>query len=158
MFKHLPSLELHQVPSESHTTQPVAEEAGQPWKPEQTQPRKRLQTVSNKERCEGTYRNKHSSVPLWHHLFWKLWLISHSREQDSVQHRATVCGLHCRHSWGHGKCESDRDNGHDWHKDCNKTQHRWHSTCFRPKRRGQPAAHKSLLKRCLSEAAAPRLR
>lgn len=58
--------------------------------------------------------NKCSLVHLWHHLFWKLWLISHLREQDTVSYRPMVCGLHCRHSWGHGKCESHTKKQWKW--------------------------------------------
>lgn len=53
---------------------------------------------------------------------------------------------------------TQRNNGNDWHKDCNKTQQpHWHSVGFQAARRGEPAVHKSLLKRCLSKGAVPSL-
>lgn len=53
---------------------------------------------------------------------------------------------------------TQRNNGSDWHKDCNKTrQPHWHSGGFRAAKRGEPAVHKSLLKRCLPQGAVPRL-
>lgn len=55
--------------------------------------------------------------------------------------------------------EPQRNNENDWHEDCNKTQqHHWHLVCFQLKRRGEPAAYKRLLKRCLSKAAVTRVR